>query len=249
MVIIAFASQKGGTGKTTSAVNLSAIWAKKYKTLLVDCDPQGNAKSGVGIKDYDSFTLADVLEGKCNAAEAIANTDFNLSIIPSNVSLSELERELNTNKLRSVLRPLETEFELIVIDCPPSLGKLTASALVACTDGVLIPFKPGQYGVEGLQQLMLNIVTVRRSGANPALKLLGIFYNEINPRTNLLKVIDSQIRPAYGQYILQTVIRPAVKIAEAQVAGKPISAYNKHDSRDYIKLAKEVENKWQTINS
>lgn len=244
-MIIALASQKGGTGKTTVAVNLSAIWANKYTVLLVDCDPQGNAKSGVGLKGYNSFTLADVLKNKCVPREAIAKTDFKLSILPSNVTLAEVEKDLDTNKLRAILRPLEKEFNLIVIDCPPSLGKLTIASLITCNGGVLIPIEPGEYAVEGLQQLMLSIATIRRSGFNPSLSVLGIAYNKASPRTNLFKVIDGQIRPAYGKYIMQTIIRPTVKIGEAQVMGKPVSFYNKQAARDFIKLAKEVESKWE----
>lgn len=246
MGILCIASQKGGTGKTTSAINLSAIWAEKKNTLLVDLDPQGNAGSGLRI-DNANITITSVLKGDLLVREAIIKTHFNkLSVLPSNVSLSDLDsKELNVNKLKETLRPLQDDYPNIIIDCPPSLGELSLSALIAA-DSVLIPFKPSLYSLDGLEQLTDTIKAVRRTGFNPNLKIIGIFFNEINTRTRLFKLIKEPIQQAYANLLLKTVIRPTVKLAEAPLVGEPISIYNKKAAKDYINLAKEVMKKWQT---
>lgn len=243
MGILCIASQKGGVGKTTAAVNLAGIYAQKKKVLLVDCDPQGNISTGLGVPEQE-LTLKEVLTSDILPTDAILNTQFKFDLLPSDISLAEIQNGLNTNRLRAILTPLRDVYDLIIIDCPPNLGTLTIAPLIAC-DAVLIPLKPSAYGLEGLIQIMDTISTLRRQGFNPSIKILGIFYNEINVRTKAFKLIDRHVQEQFKSLILKTVIRPNVKLVEAPLVGEPINIYDKRASRDYIDLAKEVMQRWR----
>jgi chromosome partitioning protein len=243
MGIICVSNQKGGSGKTTAAVNLSAIWGLKKKVLLVDLDPQGNAGQGLGMLQPIK-TISDVLEGNCAAEDAIFNTAFKVDVLPSNISLAVTSKTIQVTKLREVLRPLQDIYDVIVIDCPPMLSELTLAALISA-ECVLIPFKTGIYGLAGLQQLTDTIAAVRREGHNPGLKILGIFHNEANVRTRLFRIIDEQLQRNYASLVLQTVIPASVKYVEASLVGEPINVYDKKAAKVFIELAREVMQKWQ----
>ena len=240
--ILCVAAHKGGVGKTTCAVNLSALWAQKKKVLLANVDPQGNAGRGLGVnKDKVSLTLTDVLEDDVPVRNAIIKAECGISFLPSNESLAQV---VNANKLRKVLAPLRKEYDAIVIDCPPAIGSLTVQSLIAA-DQVLIPFRPGPYEWDGLQQIIGTIGTIKRSGANPNLRVLGIFYTEADIRTKLFKSLDKTMqKSSYGKLLFKTVIRSAVKVSEAPFYGQPIHLYNKKAAGDYIKLSKEVLERW-----
>jgi chromosome partitioning protein len=242
MGIICLANQKGGSGKTTAAVNLSAIWGQKGKVLLVDIDPQGNAGQGLGIMQSD-LTINEVIQSQCPVQDAIISTSFNVDVLPSNISLAVTSKAMDTNILKMILRPLQDEYATIVIDCPPILNELTLSALMVA-ERVLIPFKTGIYGLAGLQQLTDTMAAVRREGHNPGLKLLGIFHSEANPRTRLFKIINEQLQAGYGRLVLNTIIPASIKYVEAPLVGEPINIYDKKAARPYIELAQEVMEKW-----
>lgn len=195
--IISFANQKGGVGKTTSAINIAAgTGLKGKKTLLLDCDPQGNASSGVGIrKSRIGATTYDILIGRARAEDAIIKTDFeNLSVLPSSMPLAAAELELadlddRAFRLKNALESVKNDFDYIFIDCPPSLGMLTINALTA-SDGVIVPMQCEYFSLEGLTQILTTVKQVKRL-YNPQLSLTGILITMHNGRLNLsVQVLD-----------------------------------------------------------
>ena len=246
--IIAFANQKGGVGKTTSAINIAAaLGIAEKRTLLIDCDPQGNASSGVGVrKNQIKTTVYDVLIGRCRAADALIRTEYqNLSVLPSGMDLAAAELELadvenRQNRLKDPLSEIAGDFDYILIDCPPSLGMLTISALTAA-DGVIIPMQCEYFSLEGLSQIMMTIKQVKKL-YNPSLSLTGILVTMYNGRLNLsLQVLD-ELKKHYADKLFSVAVTRNVRLSEAPSYGAPIQYYDKYakGSSDYDKIAEEL---------
>ena len=247
-IVISFTNQKGGVGKTTSAINIaSALGIMGKKILLIDSDPQGNTSSGVGIrKSQLSSTTYDVLIGRCSASAAIQHTEFkNLDIMPSTMDLAGAEFELadiekREKRLKTALSEVSDNYDIIIIDCPPSLGMLTVNALVA-SDGAIIPMQCEYFSLEGLSQMMMTIKQVKKL-YNPGLTLTGILITMYNGRLNLsLQVID-EIKKYYANKLFKTTITRNVRLSEAPSFGQPIQYYDKHakGTDAYNEVAKEL---------
>jgi chromosome partitioning protein len=247
--IIAVLNQKGGVGKTTSTINLGAYLAKQGKTvLIVDLDPQGNATSGIGL-DKQSFdsTVYDMLLSGVPASSLLQTTSIEgLQVLPANANLAAAEVDLANEpkrefRLKEALQPLE--FDIILIDCPPSLGLLSINALTAAHH-VLIPVQAEYYALEGLGQL-LDIVQRVRQGLNPGLQLLGIVVTMYDSRTSLSDQVVNELKKHFGAKLLSTIIPRNVRLAEAPSFGKSIMEHDKWSkgARSYKQLAKEVANR------
>ena len=232
--ILAFANQKGGVGKSTSAINVAAGAALTgRRVLLVDCDPQGNTTSGVGINKKNlTASTYDVLISRADAASAVIKTEFtNLWLMPASISLAGAEFELvdtesREARLKKALAPLKDEYDLIVIDCPPSLGLITVNALVA-SDGIVVPMLCEYFSLEGLTQLLMTVKEVKRR-YNPQLELTGILITMYNGRLNLSQEVAAELKRYYSGKLLATIIPRSVKISEAPGFGQPIQYYDKH---------------------
>lgn len=246
--IIAFSNQKGGIGKTTSAINVAASLAVLGKKVLIcDLDPQGNATSGVGVsKKGDLPSVYDALIGEKRLDEVIVETKFeNLSIAPSNIRLAGAEIELvDEEKRESLFKNLVSElrdrYDYIIVDCPPSLGLLTLNALVA-SDGVIIPMTCEFYALEGLSQLMVTIRQTKKS-YNPELEITGILITMYDKRLNLTRMVQSEMEKYYKDRIFNTKITRNVRISEAPSFGMPIYFYDKSSkgAEQYLSVAKEL---------
>ncbi len=231
--IVAFANQKGGVGKTTSCVNMaSAAAAMGKRVLLIDSDAQGNATSGVGIsKKNVTCSTAEVLLDGADPAEAVIRTDFeNLWVTPATISLAGAEFSLfdepdRVRRLKAFTDKCDG-FDLIMIDCPPSLSLLTVNALTAA-DGVVIPMQAEYYALEGLSQLMMTIRRVKDT-YNPTLCVLGILITMFNGRLNLSSAVVGEIKKYYGDKLFKTMIPRAVKLSEAPSFGRPINYHDKY---------------------
>ncbi len=246
--IIAIVTQKGGVGKTTSAVNLaSALGELGKKCLLVDIDPQGNATSGVGInKRRVTLSSYDLLMGSENSDKAAQATGFaNLSMIPSAVNLAGAEIEMvdvprRESRLKAALAPYREQYDFILIDCPPALGLLTLNALVAA-DTFLIPAQPEFYALEGMSQLIATVRQVKRL-YNPTLELEGVLFTMYDGRTNLTQQVVAEVKKFFPRRVYATVIPRSVRLAEAPSHGRPINYYDKASkgSKAYRALAEEM---------
>jgi chromosome partitioning protein len=244
--IIAVLNQKGGVGKTTTAVNLGAYLAKAGKSvLIVDFDPQGNATSGLGLdKQALDVTSYDLLFKKAEALEVIKETNTNgLYIVPTNANLAAAEVELvsHNNREQLLKEALGTlTYDYILIDCPPALGLLTVNALTAANE-LLIPVQAEYYALEGLGQL-LSVVQRVRGGLNPNLELLGVVVTMYDGRTSLSEQVYNELKKYFGEKLLSTVVPRNVRVAEAPSYGKPVSDHDKWSkgARAYKALSKEI---------
>lgn len=245
--IIAVLNQKGGVGKTTTALNTAAYLARSSRSvLLVDADPQGNSTSGLGLdKQAIKPTLYDVLFSNAEVAKAIKKVDREkISLLPSNAQLAASEIELvelpgREFYLRHVLEGLK--YDYIIIDCPPSLGLLTINALSAASD-VLIPVQAEYYALEGLSQL-LSVIQQVQASLNPNLNLLGVVLTLYDPRNSLSSQVKAELAQHFGGKLFDTVIPRNVRLAEAPSFGKTIIEYDKWSkgARAYKALAKELD--------
>jgi chromosome partitioning protein len=245
--IIAVANQKGGVGKTTTVINVAAYLAKSGKrVLIVDLDPQGNSSSGLAIgKNELKSTLYDVLVGDVTATEVICQTAFErIDVLPSNSVLAAAEVELTRvrsgreNRLRRALKDLD--YDVILVDCPPSLGLLTVNGLTAA-DFVMIPVQSEYYALEGLGQLLATIKRVRQV-LNPKLGLLGIVITMHNNRTSLATQVEKELQKHFGHNLFDSIIPRNVRLAEAPSHGKPILYYDRfcRGASAYKKLSREI---------
>lgn len=252
--ILSFVNQKGGVGKTTSAVNVAAsLGVLGKKVLLVDIDPQGNATSGLGIsKKSLDVSMIDVLvrqDGdprKASAKDAIIVTDFkNLSVLPSTISLAAAEFEISElengeNCLKNALRDVKDDYDYIIIDCPPSLGLITVNVLTA-SDGVIIPMQTEFYSLEGLSQLMLTVKRVK-THYNPELGVTGILVTMNNPRLLLSMQVMYELEQHYKDKLFKTCISRNVKVSEAPGFGRPVYYHDKRSkgAQEYLEIAREL---------
>ena len=245
MPIVGVINQKGGVGKTTSAINLAAALAETRRVLLVDMDPQANASSGVGVRDAEN-TIYNVLIGELSARRAVIDTDTeNLKVLPASIELSgaAVELDASTENMRLLAKALigvRPNFDFIVVDAPPSLGALTLNALVAA-DHLVIPLQTEYYALEGIASMM-DTVERLRSSLNPNLNILGILLTMFDSRTRLSQEVEENVRKHFEELVFTAVIPRNVRLAEAPSYGRPIYAYAPTSSgaQAYRQLSAEV---------
>ena len=251
---ISLVNQKGGVGKTTTSINLSAsLAALGKKVLLIDLDPQGNTSTGMGInKGEIDKSIYDVLIGECDVEKAIVKTKYrNLSVIPASINLAGINFELieksrsNPNyskgeQLKKDLEPLKNNYDYIIIDCPPSLELLTTNALAA-SNSVIIPVQCEFFALEGITQLLRTIMLAQKD-LNPTLNIEGVLLTMLDSRTNLGFEVVEEIRKFFKEKVYNTIIPRLVRLTEAPSHGEPILAYDpkSRGSEAYLNLAKEV---------
>lgn len=246
--VLSVANQKGGVGKTTTAVNLAAaLAASELKVLLIDSDPQGNSTTGVGVaKNEEVTTLYNVLLGHAIIHDAIVPTDFEgLALVPADQNLVATNLDLvdaddRERRLQTAVAEIRDAYDYIVIDCPPALDLLTLNALVA-SDAVLIPIQCEFFALEGISQLMDTVDRVKQA-FNPNLRVQGVLLTMYDDRTNLTRQVEADLREFFGNGVFKTVVPRSIRLAEAPSFGKTILAYDPRSrgAEAYIQLAKEI---------
>ena len=247
MMIISIANQKGGCGKTTTAVNLGSVLARKHKVLLIDIDPQGNLTTSFGVNKGElNRTMYDVMLGG-GLEKAILRKD-SIDIVPSVIDLAGAEVQLSGRMgreyiLANELRKLSRQYDFIIIDTPPSLGVFTINALVA-SDYVLIPVQAEFFALEGLTQL-LSVVDLVNTRLGRTLKILGMVVTMFNSRTKSSNEVLEDVRKHYSKHLFRTIIPRNVTVTDSTMTGEPVVTYRKDASasKSYVALAKEVENR------
>ena len=251
--VIAIANQKGGVGKTTSAINLAAsLAATEHSTLLLDIDPQANCTSGIGLDAEDvEASIYEVLIGEVSAAEAVVTTEMPfLDMLPSHINLvgAEIEMidEMQREKILSNALPqIRRKYDFVVIDCPPSLGLLTLNSLTAA-NSVLIPVQAEYFALEGLGQL-LNTIKIVRQHLNPDLEIEGVLLTMFDTRLNLSNQVAQEVRRYFGDKVFETIVQRNVRLSEAPSFGKPAILYeaSSKGAKNYMALAREILEKNQ----